>query len=231
MLFAATNRWAVTGTPIQKSINDLKPLLKFIGFFNNKNESFANFMWSEMVQEFIANCQKKVDNGNFSRKVRDRKFDLIELLQKCLWRTSKSQVIDELPIPKPKEILHRIEFNRLERLFYNEQHAICQKKFMLNASKYNFGTNTANISAQNMRKVSQHSISGKPFTGRSLRFFLVRLIVSLPIYFRINLKSNLWSLSASLYVSPFAFFYSTTVLQEFLCHPISNFIQLFLKNK
>lgn len=142
-MIAAVNRWAVTGTPIEKSFNDLLPLLKFIGLFDEKS---YDFMWLELVRNFIFRNQTGT-NLNAG-------FDLIELLQKCMWRTSKDQVLEELPIPSSREIIHRIEFNSLERLFYNEQHSLCQSKFLASANKYRFVEGTKNISAQNMRTVT-----------------------------------------------------------------------------
>lgn len=54
---------------------------------------------------------------------------LVDVLQRCMWRTCKSKVDAELQIPPQSEQVHRIRLSNLEKLFYTEQHALCESSF------------------------------------------------------------------------------------------------------
>lgn len=77
--------------------------------------------------------------------------ELLNVLQKCMWRTCKTQISSELNIPSQIEITHRIEFDNLEKLFYNEQHSECRSNFMANVNIYTKRMKT--ISPQIMKRV------------------------------------------------------------------------------
>ncbi|EDW18440.1 E3 ubiquitin-protein ligase SHPRH [Drosophila mojavensis] len=114
----AVNRWAITGTPIQRSIDDLAPLLQFIGFKDACQPSDA---WQTVSNSFLLNHNAE---------------PLLELLQQSMWRTCKSKVEHELGIPPQTELVHRLELSNVEALYYREEHAKCTELFLAAVAKH-----------------------------------------------------------------------------------------------
>ena len=125
-------------------MHDLQPLLKFIGF----EAASEKFTWNYIVNDFVLHHdQQFVTESNEASCYPE----LINVLQKCMWRTCKSQIVDELKIPPQEEVIHRIQFSNLEKLFYNEQHSECYTNFLANVQKYT--KNMSTISPQIMKTV------------------------------------------------------------------------------
>lgn len=157
----AINRWAVTGTPIQKSLNDLQPLMHFIGF-----EAVSEpYFWQQIVNDFI--CHQEQNSQTANENHNTLQPFMIKVLQKCMWRTCKSQISSELKIPPQEEKIHHIQFDNMEKLFYNEQHSECRSKFLENVHKYSKRMTT--ISPQVMNFVRMYEFYRK--YDLILRFF------------------------------------------------------------
>nr|XP_015905022.3 E3 ubiquitin-protein ligase SHPRH [Parasteatoda tepidariorum] len=93
------NRWCITGTPIQKSFQDLYGLLLFLGYdpFNEK------IWWQELLwKPFMNGCSDT----------------LKAVLNQVLWRTKKTQVMEQIGIPPVETVVHNLQFSIVEKIFY-----------------------------------------------------------------------------------------------------------------
>ena len=106
-------RWCVTGTPINRGLEDLFGLMLFLGHqpFNTK------FWWNTLIQ-------KPCDEGSalgFS--------NLTKLLQPSsggiMWRTRKIDVKEDLKLQPQVVKMTNLELSPVERHFYKKQHQEC----------------------------------------------------------------------------------------------------------
>ncbi|XP_017135922.1 E3 ubiquitin-protein ligase SHPRH isoform X1 [Drosophila miranda] len=111
-MLPAVNRWAVTGT-----IDDLPPLLQFVGFNEACQPPAA---WQTVDKSFQLNHNPK---------------PLLDLLEHSLWRTCMSKVKHELGIPPQTEVVHRLELSNVESLYYREEHNKCHEQFLQEVAK------------------------------------------------------------------------------------------------
>ena len=109
-LISAINRWSVTGTPIQKSINELYYLIEWL-----KVEPFTEkSLWHNFLyQPFV--------NGN--------KIPLYSVLSKIFWRNSKEDVASELNLPEQTVQYHFLKFSAIEQNFYMREHSVSSTDF------------------------------------------------------------------------------------------------------
>lgn len=134
-LLPTIHRWAVTGTPLEKSVHDLYGLLFFMGCepFDDSQE------WSKLAQQFII--------GNAT--------PLIDLLQKVMWRTCKTpEILAQIKIPPQTEIVHRVTMSDLESFFYSQQHQKCLESFMRQARRVEESTTISTVNAKTLKIVS-----------------------------------------------------------------------------
>ncbi|KAG0565163.1 hypothetical protein KC19_8G169500 [Ceratodon purpureus] len=109
MTLRATHRWCVTGTPIQRGLDDLYGLLRFLGA-----EPFDNKRWWTSV------LKEPYEEGKYGavRAMHD-------LFRGLMWRSTKAQVADELGLPPQDEQLEWLRFSPIEAHFYRQQHERC----------------------------------------------------------------------------------------------------------
>ncbi|KAL9249583.1 E3 ubiquitin-protein ligase SHPRH-like protein [Drosera capensis] len=109
MRLHARNRWCITGTPIQRKLDDLYALLRFL-----KVSPFDTPRW---WVEVIRNPFERKDVGamEFTHS----------LFRHLMWRSSKLLVADELQLPPQEECLSWLSFSPVEEHFYQRQHETC----------------------------------------------------------------------------------------------------------
>lgn len=105
----AKHRWCITGTPIQRKIDDLYGLLRFL-----KASPFDSLRW---WIEVIRDPYEK-------RDVRAMEFTH-SFFKQIMWRSSKLHVADELQLPPQEECLSWLSFSPIEEHFYQRQHETC----------------------------------------------------------------------------------------------------------
>jgi len=101
----SVNKWAMTGTPIQKSLNDLYGILKFFDVSPYCNR-----------KQFV-----QLLNG-------DASF-MYNWFSNIIWRNLISDVNSELNIPKITTVQHWLTFSEIEKHFYLSQHDDCANDF------------------------------------------------------------------------------------------------------
>lgn len=114
---SAVHRWGVTGTPIQKSVDDLYGLMWFLGCspYDEREK------WSTLVDDF-----------NYRANIKP----LLTALRPIMWRTCKSKdVIAQINIPEQTHLVVNIDMMDLEQFHYNAEHSRCLQAFTQNAQK------------------------------------------------------------------------------------------------
>ncbi|XP_025199699.1 E3 ubiquitin-protein ligase SHPRH [Melanaphis sacchari] len=101
----SVHKWAMTGTPIQKSLNDLYGILKFL--------------------EVSPYCHRK----QFLQLMKGEEKVMYECFSKLIWRNSIEDVNSELNLPKLTSEQHWLTFSQIEKYFYLSQHDDCATIF------------------------------------------------------------------------------------------------------
>uniref|UniRef100_A0A8C8AYD6 E3 ubiquitin-protein ligase SHPRH n=1 Tax=Otus sunia TaxID=257818 RepID=A0A8C8AYD6_9STRI len=100
------NRWCVSGTPVQRGLEDLYGLVLFLGV----DPYWVKRWWDQLL--YRPYCRKNPR-------------PLYSLIAKIMWRSAKKDVIDQIQIPPQTENVHWLHFSPVERHFYHRQHEVC----------------------------------------------------------------------------------------------------------
>jgi E3 ubiquitin-protein ligase SHPRH len=112
-------RWAVTGTPVSGSFNDLQGLLAFLGA-----APFADpGVWHALIEAPLLTSAHAAP-GSRAAKVRAEERARA-LFNRLMWRHAKVDVADELRLPPQHHHEVRIELSPIERHFYGAQEEEC----------------------------------------------------------------------------------------------------------
>jgi E3 ubiquitin-protein ligase SHPRH len=99
----------VTGTPINRSLDDIYGLMLFLGArpFDSKT------VWSNaLAKPYIAKSRTAIERAH-------------RFLSEIMWRTHKEDVVDQISIPPQTEEVLMLKFNSVEAHFYRKQHREC----------------------------------------------------------------------------------------------------------
>ncbi|XP_062519341.1 E3 ubiquitin-protein ligase SHPRH-like isoform X2 [Corticium candelabrum] len=116
--------WCVTGTPIQKTLQDLYGLLLFLGV----SPYSCNEWWRKLLLwPYTMHCNAK---------------PLIDLLSQLFWRNARQDVADELQLPPHKQNTEWLNFSSTEAFFYQRQQESCLQEASKVFSKCGSGMDT-----------------------------------------------------------------------------------------
>ncbi|XP_023050535.1 E3 ubiquitin-protein ligase SHPRH isoform X1 [Piliocolobus tephrosceles] len=100
------NRWCISGTPVQRGLEDLFGLVVFLGI----EPYCVKHWWVRLL--YRPYCKNNPQH-------------LYSFIARILWRSAKKDVIDQIQIPPQTEEIHWLHFSPVERHFYHRQHEVC----------------------------------------------------------------------------------------------------------
>ncbi|XP_056151483.1 E3 ubiquitin-protein ligase SHPRH isoform X2 [Lampris incognitus] len=110
------NRWCVSGTPVQRGLEDLYGLVLFLGV----DPYWVKHWWDQLLY-------RPYRRGNTE--------SLYNLIGQLLWRSAKKDVIDQIQIPPQTEEVHWLRFSPVEGHFYHRQHEVCSQDALVKLRK------------------------------------------------------------------------------------------------
>uniref|UniRef100_A0A665XCI1 SNF2 histone linker PHD RING helicase n=1 Tax=Echeneis naucrates TaxID=173247 RepID=A0A665XCI1_ECHNA len=113
---ASLNRWCVSGTPVQRGLEDLYGLVLFLGV----DPYWVKHWWDQLLY-------RPYRRGNTE--------PLYNVIAQLLWRSAKKDVIDQIQIPPQTEEVHWLHFSPVEGHFYHRQHEVCSQDALVKLRK------------------------------------------------------------------------------------------------
>ncbi|XP_027130773.1 E3 ubiquitin-protein ligase SHPRH isoform X1 [Larimichthys crocea] len=113
---ASVNRWCVSGTPVQRGLEDLYGLVLFLGV----DPYWVKHWWDQLLY-------RPYRRGNTE--------PLYYVIAQLLWRSAKKDVIDQIQIPPQTEEVHWLHFSPVEGHFYHRQHEVCSQDALVKLRK------------------------------------------------------------------------------------------------
>ncbi|XP_056112007.1 E3 ubiquitin-protein ligase SHPRH [Rhinichthys klamathensis goyatoka] len=112
----SVNRWCVSGTPVQRGLEDLYGLVLFLGV----DPYWVKYWWDQLLY-------RPYRHGNTG--------PLYNVIGQLLWRSAKKDVIDQIQIPPQTEETHWLNFSPVEGHFYHRQHEVCSQDALVKLRK------------------------------------------------------------------------------------------------
>ncbi|XP_074548952.1 E3 ubiquitin-protein ligase SHPRH [Halichoeres trimaculatus] len=112
----SVNRWCVSGTPVQRGLEDLYGLVLFLGL----DPYWVKHWWDQLLY-------RPYRRGNTE--------PLYNVIAQILWRSAKKDVIDQIQIPPQTDEVHWLHFSPVEGHFYHRQHEVCSQDALVKLRK------------------------------------------------------------------------------------------------
>ncbi|XP_035685938.1 E3 ubiquitin-protein ligase SHPRH-like [Branchiostoma floridae] len=130
---SAVNRWCVTGTPIQRNLEDLYGLLLFLGV----DPYWVKHWWERLLYQPYC-------HGN--------PHPMYEVISRVMWRTAKKDVLDQINLPQQTEDVHWLKFSPVEEHFYRRKHEDCSRHaFKVLSQWHDLGTKLCQLDRRTMQ--------------------------------------------------------------------------------
>ncbi|XP_077216092.1 RING-finger, DEAD-like helicase, PHD and SNF2 domain-containing protein [Tasmannia lanceolata] len=121
------HHWCITGTPIQRRLDDLYGLLRFLG----ASPFDVHRWWVEVIR--VPYERKEVGAMDFAHN----------FFKQIMWRSSKAHVSDELQLPPQEEWISWLTFSQIEAHFYQRQHETCMTSALGVVERIKDGSNAS----------------------------------------------------------------------------------------
>ncbi|XP_038077959.1 E3 ubiquitin-protein ligase SHPRH-like isoform X2 [Patiria miniata] len=119
----AVNRWCVTGTPIQRDLDNLYGLFLFLGV----EPYWVKSWWDNILYKpYLHGNQEPMEKA----------------LAEVLWRSAKKDVIHQINIPAQTEQTHWLQFSPIETHFYKRKQEHCSKDLLQAAARLKIDVST-----------------------------------------------------------------------------------------
>ncbi|RXM34826.1 E3 ubiquitin-protein ligase SHPRH [Acipenser ruthenus] len=113
---SAINRWCVSGTPVQRGLEDLYGLVLFLGV----DPYWVKHWWEQLL---------------YHPYRRGNPHLLYSLIARLMWRSTKKDVLDQIQIPPQTEEVHWLHFSPVKGHLYHRQHEVCSKDTLVKLRK------------------------------------------------------------------------------------------------
>ncbi|XP_046392650.1 E3 ubiquitin-protein ligase SHPRH isoform X2 [Ischnura elegans] len=131
---SAVHRWCITGTPVQRSLNDLYGLVLFIDYFPYSVQLYWN---SLLYHRYLLGDRKP----------------FYEAISKVMWRSCKKDVIDQIRIPPQWEKVYWLKFCPTEEHFYRKQHLQCSRSALSALAPFEDNIKLDSLDRQSLSKI------------------------------------------------------------------------------
>uniref|UniRef100_A0A0X3PX32 Helicase ATP-binding domain-containing protein n=1 Tax=Schistocephalus solidus TaxID=70667 RepID=A0A0X3PX32_SCHSO len=121
---SAVQRWCVTGTPAEKSIDDFYGLLTYLRVEPFCHRHYWNCLLYQPFLTVVRQSQQKTEK-DFAEAI--SKTSLVTVLSQILWRNTKSLVGNQLTLPTVCEKIHWVDFTSVERYIHDRVLSECAK--------------------------------------------------------------------------------------------------------
>ena len=111
-LVPGVHRWAVTGTPVSRGLEDLRGLFAFLG----GPSPLADARWWRRVVE------APFEKGHAPSMER-----LLDVLRRVMWRNARADVADELRLPPQGQVITALRPSGVEAHWYRKQRGVCER--------------------------------------------------------------------------------------------------------